>query len=193
MARRRGKGAGSIGRRKEDGLWYARVSLGRDGAGKRRSRTLYSRTRSGAAAKLQELLGQRRQGLPLAVNRGTVAAFLDEWLAEAVQPTVRPRTHESYAQLVRVYIAPAIGHHQLRRLEPTHVQDLLNELMAAGKSPRTARYTLAVLRRALGRAVLRGRAPRNVALLATPPAAVWTERTALTPAQGRALLAAARG
>ena len=66
---------------------------------------------------------------------------------------MRPRTHESYARSC-AYIAPAIGHRQLRRLEPTHVQELLNDLAAAGKPPRTAHYTLAVLRRALGWAVL---------------------------------------
>jgi integrase len=42
-----------------------------------------------------------------------------------------------------------------------------------------------VLRRALGRAMLWGRVPRNVALLATPPATSWTERTALTAEQGQ--------
>jgi integrase len=55
------------------------------------------------------------------------------------------------------------------------------------------RYALAVLRRALRQATLWGRVPRNVALLVTPPAATWQERAALTPEQGRALLAAARG
>ena len=55
------------------------------------------------------------------------------------------------------------------------------------------RYALAVLRRALGQAVRWGRLPRNVALLVTPPAAVWHEQAALTPEHGRTLLAAARG
>src|SRR3954447_15067911 len=107
-SQRRAKGEGNIGQRKEDGLWYGRIDLGRDSRGRRQSRTVYSRTRSGATAKLQALLEQGRRGLPIAVDRTTVAGFLDEWLAEAVRPTVRPRTHESYAQLVRVYIAPAI-------------------------------------------------------------------------------------
>jgi integrase len=193
MARRRGRGEGGIGRRAEDGLWYARLDLGRDAAGKRRSRTVYSRTRRGAAEKLQSLLHDRRRGLPVAADRQTVGAFLDHWLAESVAPAVRPRTHESYAQLVRSYIAPAIGHRPLLTLEHAHVQELVTGLLASGKAARTARYTLAVLRRALGRAVLWGRVPRNVALLVTPPPLTRQERAVLTPAQGRALLAAARG
>jgi integrase len=193
MARRRGKGEGSIGQRTEDGLWYARIDLGRDAAGKRRSRTVYSRTRRGAAEKLHALLHDRRQGLPVAADRQTVGAFLDHWLAASVAPSVRPRTHESYTQLVRAYITPAIGHRPLGKLEHADVQELVTGLLASGKSARTARYTLAVLRRALGRAVLWGRVPRNVALLVTPPPLTRRERVVLTPEQGRALLAAARG
>ena len=193
MVQRRGKGEGNIGRRKEDGLWYGRLDLGRDSTGKRMSRTVYSRTRDGAAAKLQALLDAQGRGLSIAVDRATIAGFLEEWLAQSVAPTVRPRTFASYTQIVRVYLAPDLGHRELRRLEPAHVQTLLNGMIAAGRAPRTVRYTLAVLRRALGQAVLWGRVPRNVALLTTPPAAVWHEQTALTPEQGRALLAAARG
>lgn len=172
MPRRRGKGEGSIGRRKEDGLWYARIDLGRDTAGKRRSHTVYGRTRDGAAAKLQALLDAQGRGLSVAADRATTGAFLARWLGHSVAPTVRPRTLESYAQVVRVYLAPGLGHHQLHPLESAHVQAFLNGLSAAGKSPRTVRYALAVLRRALGQAVLWGRRPRNVALLVTPPAAV---------------------
>ena len=160
VSQRRAKGDGSIGRRKEDGLWYARIDLGCDASGRRRTRTMYSRTRSGVVEELQTLRERQWQGLPLAIDRGTVGKFLDGWLEDAVRPTARPRTHESYAQLVRVYIAPAIGHHQFRRLEPAHVQNMLNSLVATGKSLRTARYALAVLRRALERTVLGGQVTR---------------------------------
>jgi hypothetical protein len=134
-----------------------------------------------AAAKLQALLDAQGRGLSVAVDRATIGGFLDEWLERSVAPTVRPRTFASYSQVVRVYLTPDLGHHELRRLEPAHVQALLNGMSAAGKAPRTVRYTLAVLRRALGQAVLWGQVPRNVALLATPPAASSHERVALTP------------
>ena len=113
MARRE-KGEGSIGRRKEDGLWYGRLDLGRDGMGTRKSRTVYSQTREGAEEKLQTLLDAQGRGLPVAVDQITVGTFLAAWLEETVRPTVRPRTFESYAQVVRVYLAPALGYHELR-------------------------------------------------------------------------------
>lgn len=190
---RRAKGEGNLGQRRGDGLWYGRLDLGRDADGTRHSRTVYSRTGDGAAAKLQVLLDMQGRGMSVGVDRITVGDDLAAWLEETVRSAVRPRTFESYSQIVRVYLTPDLGHHELRRLGPAHVQRLVNRLTAAGKSPRTVRYVLAVLRRALGRAALWGQVPRNVALLATPPAAVWHEQRALTPEQGRRLLAAARG
>jgi hypothetical protein len=105
VAQRRGKGQGNVGRRKEGGRWYGRLDLGRDGTGKRTVRTVNSRTRDGAATKLQPLLGAQGRGLPVARDRATIGAFLDEWLEQSVAPTVRPRTRESYAQIVREYLA----------------------------------------------------------------------------------------
>jgi len=138
---------------------------------------VYSRTRDGAAAKLQGLLDMQGRGMPMGVDRITVGDYLAGWLEETVRSAVRSRTFESYTQIVRVYLTPDLGHHELRRLEPAHVQGLINRLTAAGKSPRTVRYVLAVLRRALGRAALWGTVPRNVALLVTPPAAVCWPRS----------------
>ena len=50
---------------------------------------MYSRTRDGAAAKLQALLDAQGRGLPVAVERATIAGFLEEWLERSVAPTVR--------------------------------------------------------------------------------------------------------
>ena len=79
---RKGK-AISVGA-EQDGLWYGRLDLGRDLTGKRKSRTVYSRTREGAAAKLQALLDAQGRGLPVAVDRATIGGFLDEWLERSV-------------------------------------------------------------------------------------------------------------
>ena len=110
-----------------------------------------------------------------------------------VRNSTRPRTHASYAQLVRLHLKPRLGRHQLAKLEPQHVQALLNEKLAAGLSPRTVTYLRAVLRRALNQAMKWGLVPRNVAALTEPPKAVRFQATALTEAQALALLAAARG
>jgi integrase len=75
----------------------------------------------GSSRKTKVLARDQQQGLPVAVERQTVAQFLDRWLETVVKQTTRPRTYDSYAQVIRLYIAPAIGRHQLAKLEPQHV------------------------------------------------------------------------
>jgi len=106
MPRRRGKGEGNIGRREEDGLGYGRIDQGRDSTGKRRSRTVCSRTRDGAAAMLQSLLEAQGRGRPAVADGAPIGSFLAERLEKSVASAVRPRTFESYAQVVRVLCWP---------------------------------------------------------------------------------------
>jgi hypothetical protein len=117
--KRRGHGEGSI-KQRADGLWEARVSL--DG-GKRKS--LYGKTRKEAQDKLRTALRDIDAGVDLAAGRQTLGQFLDRWLIDSVKPTVRPKTFDSYAQLVRLYLKPDLGHHQLSKLTPQHVQAMM--------------------------------------------------------------------
>ena len=181
--KRRGHGEGSI-KQRADGLWEARISL--DG-GKRKS--LYGKTRKEAQDKLRAALRDLDAGLDLSAGRQTVGQFLDRWLADSVKPTVRPKTYDSYAQLVRLYLKPDLGHHPLRKLAPQHVQAMMAARTAAGLSPRTVHYVRAVLRRALGQALKWGLVSRNVATLVDPPRAAKKPVAPLTAEQARALIA----
>lgn len=194
--RQRGHNEGTITRR-QDGTWEAKVSLGyqigTDGKPKRVRKSFYGKTRKDVSTKLTKALEDHRQGLPVAVERQTVGQFLDRWLADVVKPSVRPKTYHSYAQLVRLHLIPALGHHQLATLAPQHVQRMMNDKLAAGLSPRTVQYLRAVLRRALGQALKWGLVARNVVTLTEPPRSVHHEMKFLVPTQARALLDAARG
>ncbi len=94
-------------------------------------------------------LHTQQQGLPIMVERQTVGEFLSKWLEDLARPSVRPSTYSSYAQLVRLYIGPALGHIQLGKLSPQDIQHLLNKLLKSGLSPRTVQYCHAILRVAL--------------------------------------------
>ncbi|MDQ3694357.1 MAG: site-specific integrase [Chloroflexota bacterium] len=181
--KRRGHGEGSI-KQRADGLWEARVSLE---SGKRKS--FYGKTRREAQDKLRAALRDIDAGLDLSAGRQTVGQFLDRWLADVVKPTVRPKTHQSYAQLVRLYLKPAIGHHQLGKLSPQHVQAMMSAKTAAGLSPRTVQYLRAVLRRALGQALKWGLVSRNVATLVDPPRSVKKVVSPLSADEARAFIA----
>ena len=87
----------------------------------------------------------------LRVDRApTLGEFLEYWLTQSVKPRLRPLTHAGYQVNVRKHIAPALGTIKLDRLTPQHVQEMLNDRLAAGFSPKTVRYMHQVLRTALG-------------------------------------------
>jgi integrase len=191
MTKRRGPGEGTI-RKRSDGRWEGRVNLGCEG-GRRKWKYVYGKTWRAVSDQLKVDLHAQQQGLPIAVERQTLAQFLSKWLEDSVRPTVRPMTFKSYAQLVRLYIAPALGHIQLSKLGPQDIQYLLNNLLKSGLSPRTVQYCHAVLRMSLGRAYKWSLVPRNVAQLVDPPRSRRYEMRSLDPDEARTFLATVRG
>lgn len=189
--KRRGQNEGSIYRRK-DGRWLAVVNLGwRDG--RRWRKSFYGETRREVQEKLTAALRSQQLGLPIPGERQTVGQFLEKWLTDSVKSKVRPRTYESYSELIRVHIAPAIGKRPLVKLNPQDVQGFLNLKMRSGLSARTVQYLHAVLRSALNQALRWGFVPRNVATLVTAPRVEKPEIKPFTPEKARAFLAAVRG
>ena len=184
---RRGSTQGTIHRRK-DGRWVAAISLGYAG-GRRRRKYLYAKTRQAVASKLATAIKTRQDGLPLPSERETLRVFLREWLT-TVEPSLRPKTHRTYSDLVRLHVEPSLGAVRLARLEPRHLQQLYSDL-AQRLSPMSIRHVHAVLRRSLRDAVRWGAVARNVAELVSPPRVATREMETLSPEQARALLDAA--
>lgn len=191
MSRRRGRGEGLI-RQRADGRWEARVSAGYAN-GKRVFKAYYGATRSDVGRKLAKALREQQQGLPLLQERQRLEQFLSSWLTEVVKPSLRPRTHQGYAQVVERHINPHIGKRVLSRLTPQDLQHWLGALRDSGISPRTCRYARTVLRAALGHAQKLELVVRNVATLVAAPKYVRPRRDYLTLEQARALLDSAKG
>ena len=185
--KRRGHGEGSI-KQRADGLWEARVSLP---GGKRKS--LYAKTRKEAQDKLRAALRDADAGLSLGTSQQTVRQFLSGWLEDVVKPSKAPKTVATYADIVRLHLAPGIGHHQLSRLTPQHVAALLKAKQDAGLSPRMVHHIRAVLRTALNQAIRWGLLARNAAALVEPPRQVRREVVPLTASEAREVLVAADG
>jgi integrase len=186
---RRGAREGTI-RHREDGRWEARYRLA-DG----RRRSIFAKTSSEVRDRLRAALTAADAGLPVIDQRPTVGAWLDEWLAASVTGRLRPRTAESYASTVRLYLKPSVGRIALAKLTPEHVNRLRRELEARGGergplSSTTVRYAIVVLRIALGRALKSGRVARNVATLVDTPTLRHPDLRPLTADQARAFLAA---
>src|SRR3954453_22143822 len=151
-ARKRGDGEGSIYQR-NDGLWVASLRIGVGSNGHPDRRKVSGKTRAEAQRKLDELRGRVANGLIDEPNseRITVGEYLDHWL-HAIEGSVRPRTWESYGQLVRLHLRPALGHIKLAALRPSHLQKLYAIKRNEGLAPRTVQYLHAIMHRALGQA-----------------------------------------
>src|SRR5699024_5701394 len=104
---RRGHGEGAIFKRESDGLWVARLDLGKDHAGKRKRAQRTARTKKEATEKLELLKQQKVQGVTLTTTQPSVAEWLDHWLGSS-QPT--SETYRTYESQIRLRIKPAIGH-----------------------------------------------------------------------------------
>jgi integrase len=185
MARRRGKGEGSI-RERADGRWEARIDCGWVD-GKRARKSIFGRTRREVANKLPQALQQAQQGTPFADERQTVERYLTHWL-EHVQTRIRSRTWATYESSVRLHLVPTIGKVPLARLTPAHVEAAFQRLLQNGTSVIRIRYARNVLRAALNRARKWQLVTQNVAALVDPPRHRVREIHPLTPEQARTLL-----
>lgn len=182
---RRGNQEGSI-RKRKDGRWEGRISV--DG----RQRSFYGKTRVEVTRKIREAQRKVDRGLPLADERITLGNYLDQWLASSVSPSVRPATYSSYESHVRIHLKPALGKVPLAKLQPQHVQRLMNDKLDAGLSANTVLRIRATLRRALNQAIKWGTIDRNVATLVDPPKAEKYRVEAVTPEEATAIIDAVK-
>lgn len=72
-----------------------------------------------------------------------VTTWLEDWLLLR-KAELRPRTIESYQDLIRRYIIPEIGTMQTEELKPEHIRHLLAGIVAAGHT-RTAELVFVLL------------------------------------------------
>ena len=172
---RRGHGEGSVYKR-ADGRWAGTVDLGWVD-GKRRRKTVYGQTQRDVPATLRK------------VERH-VEAFLERWLA---QLTVRPSTAESYADIVRLYLVPALGRKRLARLSPSDVQTMLDDLEAPGALASDPPLRPCCAPQGAPPCAAVGRGHAECRRLVDGPRGRSREGRSLTPEQARALLVAAQG
>jgi integrase len=192
MSKRRGQGEGTIFQRR-DGRWISRVTLGWEG-GRQIRWEAYSATEAEAQEKLLEARHSRSRGLPVAVERQTLAQFLEHWLSEVVKPSRRPRTYQSYELTARLHIVPALGKIRPEKLTPQEVQALLNRKTQEGElSPRSVAYIRGILRQALNQALRWGLVGRNAAALTSAPRIPHREIQPLDAADARRFLDTAKG
>jgi integrase len=188
---RRSKGDGSIFKL-PDGRWRAVIDLGYR-KGRRTRKTFQGATRTEVKRRLDRARRQLEDGGLVKPGRAErLDAYLTRWLT-TTRHTVRPSTFRRYQDIVRLHLAPALGHYRMDQLRPEHVQDMFAAKLKAGLSPQSVGHLRAVLRTALRQAVEWGTLNRNPAALAKPPRVSRHEFRILDPEAARTLLVAAEG
>ena len=143
--KRRGRGEGSIYRRK-DGRYVGQYEVN----GKRRS--FYGKTRKEVAAKLNKAIADRDAGLVFDAENLTVGEYLVRWL-DTVRGTVKDNTWKHHEINVRVHLSPALESTKLDKLNPFQVQSFYRSKMDDGQSPASVLKVHSTLSKALKAAV----------------------------------------
>jgi len=95
--------------------------------GQRKRKWAYGKTRQETHEKWLKLHEQARKG-PVVTKSETLAAYLNRWLREVVEPNLAPKTVALYEMFIRLYIAPELGKKRLDKLSVRDVQGWLNKL-----------------------------------------------------------------
>jgi integrase len=75
----------------------------------------------------------------------TLSEYLDQWLATAAKARLRERTSHGYSEKLGRYVRPLIWQLKLSDVRSLDVQTIYTAMSERGLSPRTIRYTHAVL------------------------------------------------
>lgn len=161
MPKKRGQNEGSI-RKRKDGTWEARVTIGISADGKQQRKSLYGKTRQEVSAKMTDLLNNLQNGTITNPTEITLGEWLDEYMRTYKKPHVRPATYNNYSVKVNNHIKPAIGHYKLKALRQDIIQKFVNGLSEKGLSPSTVTDIYKLLRNALETAIDDGIIARNV-------------------------------
>ena len=189
MSKRRTRGSGSV--YQQDGHWMGAISLP-PVDGRRCRQYIKAATKEEALSLVDYFLRSSVRSDLVGVDALTVAGYLNHWMHSDLPGTVSLRTEEIYANLVRLYINPNIGHFRLQRLQPSDVTRMMAELNQNGLSPSTRRMVRATLHRAVRIAQYNGLVTRNVVALSIQPRSNYHEQRSMTRSEAIRFNAAAK-
>ena len=181
---------GSI-RSKGKNSWQIQIYTGQGPDGKPRRHFETVRGRKGdAQRRLTELLSSLDKGVYTPPGRLTVAEHLHQWLDGYVKTNCSQRTLDGYQSIIERHLIPALGHIQLKQLQPQTIQSYYGK--ACEKlSTRTVHHQHRVLSQSLKYAVRQGYLGRNPAELVDPPSPRKKVMRTLTPREVEVLFEAA--
>lgn len=166
---RSAKGGGTI-RKRPDGRWEARYSLGFDPkTGKQVQKSVYGKTQKEVRQRLSAITTEIDSGTYCEPAHMKLSEWLEEWLKDYIG-NVKPATAESYRTQVHTHIIPSIGTVELSKLTTPMIQHMYNELQREKElSAKTVKNVHGVLHRALDQAQKMGLIRNNPTEAVTLP------------------------
>lgn len=180
------QGGGTI-RRRSDGRWEARFTVGRDpGTGKQIQKSVYGKTQGEVRKKLQAACSALDNGLYMEQEQITLAQWLDIWLEQYAKKEIKPLTFKTYEEQCKNHLKPCLGAVRLSALNAHSIQTMYNRLEAGSKgkpglSPKTIKNIHGVLHKALSKAEELRYIPFNPSSACTLPR---MERKEIKPLEG---------
>ena len=132
MAKRRPSGDGMV-RKRDDGRWEGRIVVGHKKNGDPIFHHDYANTQKELTDKLHQSI-ERYQDVELTEDsRMTLGEWLDIWLEEYKEGTIRPSTMKCYRQFIDCYIKPQLGHKQVSLITSQDIQRMYRRLKKEGR------------------------------------------------------------
>jgi integrase len=149
----------------------------RDGAGVRRWKT-FVRKKEAEAFRDKVAYESRQRLSPSVPATITVRDYAEHWLA-LIHPTIKPRTHRRYRELLTIHVFPAFENRRLADLQRGQIARYLAEKLTSNLSRNTVRNIHATLR-----AMLRG-AVNDGLIVANPASELGRQLRLVTSKSGR--------
>ena len=132
MAKRRPSGDGMV-RKREDGRWEGRIVVGHKKNGTPIFQHAYAHTQKELTEKLHQNIERYQDGELTEDSRMTLGEWLDRWLTDYKENTVRPGTLAGYRSCIENYIKPQLGGKQVSLVTSQDVQKLYRRLKENGR------------------------------------------------------------
>lgn len=136
---KRGQGEGTISKR-EDGTWWARITIGKDKDGKQKRKAFYGKTRKEVQEKLTAALNDVNNDMYIEPSKLTVEQWMDIFLTDYKKNSIRVSTYAKYYGMNKKFIVPKLGKHKLIEVRHDMVQRFLNELVELSLAPKTIKH-----------------------------------------------------
>ena len=188
MAKRRPSGDGLV-RQRDDGRWEGRIVVGHKENGAPLFHYMSAKTQKALLEKLHKSIDEYDGAELTEQSRMTLGEWLDTWLVECAEPTVRPTTIKGYRGYVEKNIKPYLGSKQICKVTTAEIQSLYRRLQTEGAvnggplAGTTVRRIHNVLHQALDVAVNRHLIVKNPSNDVTLPKKVATSKTILNDEQ----------